>query len=243
VTPASEVLRQMRELPFADLDAIAPGTSLVLAPHPDDETLGCGGFVIEACKRGRPPLIVAVTDGAGSHAGSTAYPPARLKALRAAELRSAAQILGVPENQVRFLDLPDTRAPRAGPDFDFAVQTVVTTIRDHSVANLLTSWTHDPHGDHQATACIAFAVAQIARVRLLSYPVWGWLLPPEQALPITLVRGARLDVSQVHEQKRRALAAHASQYSGLITDDSQGFQLPHDLLAIADLDYEVFLEQ
>ena len=71
-------------------------TSLVLAPHPDDETLGCGGFVIEACKRGRPPLIVAVTDGAGSHAGSTAYPPARLKALRAAELRSAAQILGVP---------------------------------------------------------------------------------------------------------------------------------------------------
>jgi LmbE family N-acetylglucosaminyl deacetylase len=119
----------------------------------------------------------------------------------------------------------------------------VATIRDHSVANLLTSWTHDPHGDHQATACIAFAVAQIARVRLLSYPVWGWLLPPEQALPITVVRGARLDVSQLHERKRRALAAHASQYSGLITDDSHGFQLPNDLLAIADLDYEVFLEQ
>ena len=147
---------------------------------------------------------MAVTDGAGSHPGSTAYPPERLKALRAAELRSAAEILGVPEKHVRFLDLPDTLAPRHGADFDLAVQTVVATIRDHSVTNLLTSWTHDPHGDHKATACIAYAVAKIARVRLLFYPVWGWLLPPEQPLPITLVRGARLDVGRVREQKRRA---------------------------------------
>jgi LmbE family N-acetylglucosaminyl deacetylase len=232
----------MRQLPFADLDAIAPGTSLVLAPHPDDESLSCGGFVIDACNRGRAPLIVAVTDGSGSHPGSTAYPPERLKALRAAELRSAAEILGVPQKHVRFLDLPDTHAPRHGADFDHAVQAVVAMILNHSVTNLLASWTHDPHGDHKATACIAYAVAKIARVRLLFYPVWGWLLPPEQPLPITLVRGARLDVGRVRERKRRALAAHASQYSGLITDDPRGFQLPHDLVAIADQEYEVFLE-
>src|SRR5689334_921316 len=166
----------MRALPFADFDEIAPSTSLVLAPHPDDETLGCGGFVIEACKRGRPPLIVAVTDGAGSHPGSVAYPAERLKALRAAELRSAAHILGVRHQNVRFLGLADTRAPRHGPDFERAVQAVVEMIRDHGVANLLASWTHDPHGDHQATACMAIAIAKVARVRLLFYPVWGWLL-------------------------------------------------------------------
>jgi LmbE family N-acetylglucosaminyl deacetylase len=242
VTPAGEIIRRMRELPFADLDAIAPGKSLVLAPHPDDETLGCGAFVIEACNRGRAPLIVAVTDGGGSHPGSAAYPPERLKALRASELRSAAEILGVPEQNVRFLGLPDTCVPRDGPDFESAVQTVVTMIRDNSVANLLASWTHDPHGDHQATAWIACRAAQIGRVRLLFYPVWGWLLPRDQPLPITSVRGARLDVGQVREQKRRALAAHASQYSGLITDEPRGFQLPHDLLVFADQDYEVFLE-
>ena len=240
--PAGEVLRQMRELPFADFDEIAPGVSLILAPHPDDETLGCGGFIVEACRRGRPPVIVSVTDGAGSHPGSAIYPTARLKALRVAELLSAAQILGVPEKHVRFLDLPDTRVPRHGPKFDDTVQTVAATIRDHNIANLLASWTYDPHGDHQATARIASAVTHIVRVRLLLYPVWGWLLPTEQSLPITLVRGRRLDVGQMREQKRRALAAHASQYSGLITDDPQGFQLPYDLLAIADRDYEVFLE-
>lgn len=242
MTPAGEVLRQMRELPFADLDQIAPGLSLVLAPHPDDETLGCGGFIIEACKRGRPPFIVALTDGTGSHPRSISYPPERLRLIRAAELRSAAQILGVPEKQVHYLDLPDTRAPRQGPEFDDAVQTLVATIHHHSVANLLTSWTYDPHCDHQAAACLASAVAQMTRVRLLSYPIWGWLLPPQQSLPITLVRGVRLDVGHMREQKRRALAAHASQYSGLIADDPQGFQLPRDLLTIADLNYEVFLE-
>ena len=89
---------------------------------------------------------------------------------------------------------------------------------------------------------IANTVNLVVRVRLLFYPVWAWLLPPEQHLPITLVRGARLDVGQLREHKRSALAAHASQCAGLITDDTQGFQLPHDLLATADLDYEVFLE-
>jgi LmbE family N-acetylglucosaminyl deacetylase len=185
---------------------------------------------------------VAVTDGAASHPGSTTYPPKRLKALRAAELQSAAEILGVRQERVRFLDLPDSRAPRHGPEFDHAVQAVATMIHDYAVTNLLAAWAHDPHGDHQVTACIAVAAANVARIRLLFYPVWGWLLPAEQPLPIRLVRGARLHISSVRAQKRNALAAHASQYSGLIADDPAGFRLPADLLAIADRDYEVFLE-
>jgi hypothetical protein len=43
------------------------------------------------------------------------------------------------------------------------------------------------------------------------------------------------------ELKRRAIAAHASQYSGLITDDPRGFRLPADLLSVFEQPYEVFL--
>jgi LmbE family N-acetylglucosaminyl deacetylase len=243
VTPAGEVLRQLRGLPRADIDTIAPGTSLILAPHPDDETLGCGGLIIECCLRGRAPLIVAVTDGAGSHPGSTSYPPVRLKEVRAAELHAAAVILGVPQQHVRFLDLPDTRAPTRGRRFDLAVHTIATLIRDHAVSNLLATWRYDPHSDHQATACIASAVARITRVRLLFYLVWGWLLPAKQLLPVRRVRGTRLHVAAVRKQKRLALAAHASQCSGLISDDPDGFRLPAGLLAVADADYEVFLQE
>ena len=85
------------------------------------------------------------------------------------------------------------------------------------------------------------AAARIAHVRLLFYPVWGWLLPPEQILPVAEVRGARLDVRAMRARKRQALSAHASQYSGLITDAPGGFRLPTDLLAATDRDHEVFL--
>jgi hypothetical protein len=41
--------------------------------------------------------------------------------------------------------------------------------------------------------------------------------------------------------KRRAIAAHESQYGALITDSPHGFQLPAELLAIFERDFEVFV--
>jgi LmbE family N-acetylglucosaminyl deacetylase len=241
-TTAGAILRRMRTLPHADLDVIAPGTSLVLAPHPDDETLGCGGLIVGCCERGRPPVLVAVTDGAGSHPDSRTYPPPRLRAVRAGEFREAAALLGVPAARVHFLGLPDTQAPRDGPAFDGTVTDIVALIRRYDVATVFASWAQDPHCDHQATAALATAAADQAGVRVRFYPVWGWLLPDDQPLPLHAVAGARLDVRAARERKRQALAAHASQYGGLIDDTPHGFQLPAELLAIADQDDEVFLQ-
>ncbi len=241
--PAGDILHAMRHLPLADLDTLVPGTSLVLAPHPDDESLGCGGLIAQACARGRPPLVVAVTDGAGSHPASQAYPPSMLKATRAAELRAAVGALGLDEDRLHFLGLPDTRAPEGGPDFDWAVAVTAALVRDHNVATLFATWPHDPHCDHVATAALATVIAASTGVRVMFYPVWGWLIAPEQVLSVAAVRGARLPMdSAVLTRKRHAIAAHASQYSDLITDDPDGFRLPADLLSIFDRDFEVFLD-
>jgi LmbE family N-acetylglucosaminyl deacetylase len=238
---AGEAQARLRALPFATLDDIAPGQALVLAPHADDESLGCGGMIAMLSARGRPPLIVGVTDGVGSHPSSPSYPPARLRAVREDEMRAAAGILGVAPERVHFLGLPDTRAPLGGPDFDAAVARVAALVREHAIETLFASWEHDPHCDHEATARLATAVAAASSVRLLFYPVWGWLLPAEQDLPVAAIDGMRLEIAAMLPRKRAAIAAHRSQYADLITDDPQGFRLPPALLATFDQPFETFI--
>lgn len=236
---AADALARMVDLPFAALDAIAPGTSLILAPHPDDETLGCGGLIAALCEAGRPPLVVVATDGAGSHPNSRRYPPPALAALRETELLAAVAMLGVDAERVHFLRLPDTRAPTAGPAFDSAVAAVCALAG--GVDTIFTTWPHDPHGDHAAVAAIGQAAAGQAGTRLRYFPVWGWLRPPDDVLPDLAIAGTRFDIAARLPLKRRAIAAHASQYTDLIADDPTAFRLPADLLAVFDRPFEVFL--
>lgn len=242
ILQAGYVLRHMRALPIAAFDAIAPGTSLILAPHPDDESLGCGGLIAEAVARGRPPFVVCVTDGAASHPGSRDYPPARLARLREAEMLAACEELGLAGDRVTFLKLPDAAAPWDGTAFDGAVARIVSLIRDHDVSAMFATWAHDPHCDHAATATLARRAARVAGITLKFYPVWGWLLPPDDAFGEPVPTGARLDITRHLPAKRRAIAAHQSQYTDLITDSPNGFRLPSRLLDVFDAPYEVFLD-
>ncbi len=240
--PASTILGLLADLPLAGLEAIAPGTSLILAPHPDDESLGCGGLIAALCQAGRPPIVVCATDGAASHPGSAAYPPANLQRLREREMLAACAILGVAQARVHFLGLADSRAPAHGPAFEAAARTIAALAEMHDVRTIFATWPHDPHGDHQATAGLAAAAARLCGAKLVFYPVWGWLLPPDHDLPADASRGRRLDVAEYLPLKRRAIAAHASQYGELITDCPSGFRLPQALLSIFDRPFEVFLD-
>jgi LmbE family N-acetylglucosaminyl deacetylase len=232
----------MAVLPFADLDEITGGgTALVLAPHPDDESLGCGGLIAEACARGRPPVVVVLTDGSMSHPSSRSHPPPRLRALRRAEAQAAVGALGIESGRLHFLDLPDGRAPREGLAMEEAAARVAEIARAYGAGAILTTWEHDPHPDHVAAQATAHSAARLAGARLVSYVVWGWALPPRQRLPVAAVSGARLDTARHLPAKRRAIAAHASQHSGLIADDPNGFSLPASLLAAVDRPFEVFL--
>lgn len=237
---AADALAAMRALPEADLDAIDGGeTTLVLAPHADDESLGCGGFIAEACARGRPPRVLVLTDGAGSHPNSRQFPPPQLRALREQESRDAVALLGLPPDRIDFLRLPDTAAPTSGAAFDGAVRSIAALCG--SCGLLLAPWRHDPHCDHEAAHLMAVAAARMAGVRHLAYPVWGWTLPDDADLPGPAPAGWRLRMDRHLPAKRRAIAAHASQYSDLITDDPAGFRLPPGLLAVFDEPCETFL--
>ncbi|MER2263616.1 PIG-L deacetylase family protein [Methylobacterium oxalidis] len=240
---ADAFLSAAEALPFAALDDLTGGRGLVVvAPHPDDESLGCGGLITMACTRGLPVRVVVVSDGVGSHPNSPSYPPERLRDLREEETLAAVGALGLPAQHVRFLRLPDRFVPASGPTAEAAADIIAATACACRAGALFTTWAHDSHCDHQASAALALlALRQLEAVRLLAYPVWGWSLPGETEVGPG-PSGFRLNVAGQLAAKSAAIAAHRSQTTDLIADDPEGFRLETTMLSRFVRPFEIFLE-
>jgi LmbE family N-acetylglucosaminyl deacetylase len=239
---AAAVKAALASLPLRSFqDIFASGPVLILAPHPDDESLGCGGMIATACALNVPVHVAILTDGGGSHPGSRAFPPARLAELRAYEARTATAELGLPPANLLFMDVKDTEAPHAGAAFDALVVRLAALAHARDIATICASWQHDPHGDHLAAALLAAATCRRIGARHLSFPVWAWTLPDTFELPGD-AHGGRLDIAPHLPAKRRAIAAHASQYTDLITDSPDAFRMTPAFMALFDRPWEVFIE-
>jgi len=234
------------QLPMRPADfALTLGPTVVVAPHPDDESLGCGGLLALLRRAGVPVSTVLVSDGTMSHPNSVKFPPAARRALREAELRKALTVLGVEANNLLLLNLPDSAVPTAR-EAGFA--TAVTTLRAYLVqqqpATVLVPWRRDPHPDHRATSQLVAAALQDLPIRRVEYVVWAW----ERAAPEDLpqpgeVAGWRLDIAPTLAQKQAAIAAHRSQLApSIIDDDPSGFLLSEQMLAHFAQPFEVYLE-
>ena len=230
-------------LPIVGIDQLTGNNpAMILAPHPDDESLGCGGLIAESCMRGNPPVVVIATDGTGSHPSSASFPPPRLRRLREQEARGAVSALGLPLSRLHFLRLPDGDMPTAGFRYDMALTTIVWLFRHYACRTIFAPWLHDPHSDHEATQKIARVVAPMLNATLFSYPIWGWLLPDTPNTSPRPITGWRLGIGQHILAKRTAIHNHRSQYSDLITDDPDAFSLPINLLSVFDQPFETFLD-
>jgi LmbE family N-acetylglucosaminyl deacetylase len=229
-------------LPIQSLDALLDGrTPLILAPHPDDESLGCGGLIAQCAERGIAAQVAILTDGSRSHPESRSHPPPLLAKVRRAEAEQALSILGLAVKSLHWIGIEDTRLPSQGE----AAEEVAATLSDVMVRTgcslIIAPWGQDPHCDHEAAQAIGQRLAQRHGVPLLSYPVWGWTLLDDEELPVQTVAGMRLEISRQLQLKQQATAAHATQYSGVITDVPDGFVLPEALLSVFRQPYETFL--
>ena len=237
---AKEALAAIRRLPIGGLDEILwGGTPVVLAPHPDDEVIGCGNLLFAAAKARLSPVVVCITEGSGSHPRSLKFPRHILIDLRQSEACAAARILGVGE--LYFMGIRDTAAPREGPELVEAVNRIVEVVRAIDNPVILAPWAFDPHGDHEAVHQMGVNVAGILSAPHLSYVVWGWTLPETCELNVVDIAGWRFSGTANGDQKFRALNAYRSQVSDLIDDDPTGFRLDTDTLKVMLANDEAFL--
>jgi len=174
---------------------------LVLAAHPDDETLGAGGLIATAAGMGLDITVIIATDGEASHPGSPG--------LAVARRQEAVAALGelAPTARLRFLALPDGGLREHAAALATAIEQELTAL-DRIRTVVATTWWGDGHRDHRVLGETALAVADGAVV--IGYPIWYWHWgDPRHPEPASW-RSLSVDAS-AREAKERALAQYASQ--------------------------------
>ena len=212
---------------------------VVLAAHPDDETLGAGGLIRAAAHAGWPIHVISATAGEGSHPRSTTHPPELLGQIRERELRQAITNLA-PDAEVSCLKFPDgSLVDRV----DELVARLVALIGIQGHETLLCApWRHDGHPDHEAAGIAAAIAAARTDARLLEYPVWLWHWGQEHDLPWSNLMSWQLDGSS-SSAKGSAIAAHVSQVHPLSPRPGDEVLLGESLLAHFRRDVEIYIEE
>ena len=212
---------------------------LVLAPHADDETIGCGGLIQQAVRAGVPVFIDFLTDGTRSHPHSVTHDRTRLAQLRRQEATQAAALLGIAASALRFW--PEEDSCLLSDDAK-SIERLRARLIETGARSVFVTWIDDPHCDHRA----AFELATQSLVglapppRLYGYPVWSWTLETMPRNPLE-GRVMRLDITAELRRKQEALACHASQLGQVIHDDPAGFSLTAADLALFMQPHETFI--
>jgi len=186
---------------------------VVLAPHPDDETLGCGATIARACALGAPVVVVAATAGEAWPPGSRLDRPA-LGATRVEELGRASGRLGVRTGDVVCLDLPDGSLAGCEEEIERGVRAVLGRFAAEPAPLVLATAESDPHPDHAAVGRVARRIAVELGLVRYEYPIWQWRRV--EGWRTLLHRGDGGQLVKVSTRgflaaKEAALAAHRSQ--------------------------------
>ncbi len=163
---------------------------MILAPHPDDETIGAGGTIARLAHGGATVHVLVATDGDATI--GTPQPPAEVARRRRAEVATACRHLGA--RPPLLLGLPDGNVADHRDTLAARLQRHLLEVDPDVV---FTPWPLERHTDHRA--CTA-ALAQVAPTRA---ELWGYEAHTPIPLPDRVV-----DITSALAAKRAALDAH-----------------------------------
>lgn len=165
---------------------------LVLAPHPDDETLGCGGTIALYVLNGAAVHSAIISDG-GKIAHEFEDEDINIVTMRKKESLAAAKILGT--QQTHFLGYPDGELRKYK---DEILQKLEDIIEEFNPDIIFSPSPTDYHDDHITISAIAMELLNKTRgFRVAFYEVYG-----------TVRFNSIVDISSVLELKRKAILSY-----------------------------------
>ncbi len=201
--------------------------TVVISPHPDDETLGSGGLIARLRSKGIDVTVIAVTDGENAYGDDEGG----LGEVREREQTNALAKLGVDRHHVIRFRLPDSGLRDCERRLIELLRSVLSA-NTHIVA----PWRLDFHPDHEVCGRAAEAIAGEKEIQLTSYFFWTWHRGDRKTLEGQQLVSLPLAQDEIRA-KEDALQCHQSQLQ-----HTGGFPiLPDYLLGPARRSFEVFL--
>ena len=210
---------------------------VVVAPHPDDETLAVGGLTAVAHEAGLAVDVVLLTDGERSHPESVTVTPQQLGARRVQESRAALSVLA-PGARLHRVGLPDGGVSQ---HVEAVVAELVGLVGEAGPETLLVApWRRDGHADHDAAGLAAGVAARRTDATLWEYPVWLWHWCDPDDAPWASLGVLQLPDS-VRGVKARAVALHRTQLEPISPEPGDEVLLHDGFVAHFDRTFETFV--
>lgn len=221
-----------------DVDT-AQGPYLIIAPHPDDETLGCGTVILEARKKKCAVHIVVVTDGSAS-TKSSRISPSELASIRRQETLNACKILDVDEKNVRFLGYKDERTNHDANKIKSDLEKI---INETNPGQIFSPYINDIHSDHINIAKEMEKLVADGKIScpVYEYPVWSSI--KSDLLRLLLMKEIfvlkRSNSRRQKPAKRKAIYEYKSQLENL-TGEANWATLDRGFIDKLTLSPEIF---
>jgi len=194
---------------------LRPDPCIVFAPHPDDETLGCGALIARKRNEGLPVHVIFITDGSASHLGHPLLSPDLVAVVRRREALAALAILGVESCAIHFLDEADGSLNHLAAERQTGlVSRLAGLIAAIQPGEIFLPCCPDGSSEHDAAfGFVGAALAQAGgRPDIWQYPVWSWWNPGLLVERLIFNRGYCVQPAEdYHLIKTRALNRYRSQ--------------------------------
>lgn len=192
----------------------AARSCLVLAPHPDDETLGCGATIMRKRAAGTRVEVIIASDGRHSVQSDKVSADA-LAEIREEEARRAAAVLGLPSENIVFLRFEDGRLTDNRRTLRDRLFTIFEQVNPDEI---FVSSIIDSHPDHRVLGELGRELVQSRHSdlsTLYEYPIWFW---DPRRWRVSELAGLRIRIVRTEEflkRKYEAIAAYRSQLTNM----------------------------